>query len=184
MKTTDNRTFSVYMHTAPDGRIYVGMTSQAPEMRWLKGEAYKSNPAFYEVIQEEGWDNIEHEIVETGLTKAEAAELERELISEFNTTDSSFGFNNSTGGECCSFGSGQTIYCPETRTLYSNASAAAHDLGLHPSALCHDGKHRGLTLVRMDEEEAEQHMMFEEIEAYNITLEDLEDENICNLLFG
>lgn len=184
MKTIDNRTFSVYMHTTPDGRVYVGMTSQKPEQRWLKGEGYKGNAAFYEVIQEEGWDNIEHEIVETGLSKAEAAELEKELIIQFDSTDSSFGFNLKPGGDCASFGRGKSVFCLETQKLYRNASAAAHDLGISASAMWHEGKHGGMTFVEMDEEQAEQHIMFEELEEYNITPEDLENEDICKLLFG
>lgn len=187
MKTTDNRTFSVYMHTMPDGRIYVGMTSQKPEVRWLKGEGYKANSAFYEAIQEEGWENIEHEIVETGLSRAEAAELEKELIIQFDTLDSAFGFNTKPGGDCASFGRGKSLYCVDTDTLYANASAAAYDLGLSASSMCHDGKHRGMTFLEMDENEVDQYKMFEELEQYpslaGISADEL-DENICSLLFG
>lgn len=187
MKKIDNRTFSVYMHTLPDGRVYVGMTSQKPEVRWLEGEGYKGNSAFYEAIQEEGWENIEHEIVETGLSKAEAAELEKELIIQFDSTDLAFGFNVREGGECHSFGRGKSLFCLETKKLYSNSIAAAHDLGLVPSAMSHDGKHRGMTFVEMDEDEAEQYLMFEELSDYtslhDISADELTDD-ICSLLFG
>ena len=87
MKKVDNRTYSVYMHTTSDGRVYIGMTGQRPEDRWSRGEGYKDHPRFYQAIKEEGWDNIEHEVLEVGLSRAEAAELEKGLIAEYNSTD-------------------------------------------------------------------------------------------------
>ena len=188
MKTIDNREFSVYMHTVPDGRVYIGMTSQKPEVRWFNGEGYRGNSAFYEVIQEEGWDNIEHEIIDCGLTKEEAAALEKELIAEFNSTDSAFGFNGTTGGDCFALGSGKSIYCVEKRRFYSNAVAAAHDNGVSAATVYNkESKRNGLTFLEMNEEEAEQYMMFEELEQYpslmGISADEL-DDNICQLLFG
>lgn len=32
--------FCVYKHTAPNGKVYIGITSQKPIYRWNSGEAY------------------------------------------------------------------------------------------------------------------------------------------------
>ena len=189
MNKVDNRKFSVYIHTTPDNRVYVGMTSQIPEKRWNDGLGYSKNSAFYEVIKEYGWNNIEHEIVATGLDKETAAALEMELIETYNSTDLSFGFNTTNGGECFSFGSGKPLYCIETDTLYPNAAAAADDIGLKSSATMYNvnAKHKGLTFLQMNEEEVEDYKMWNELEYYpslaGLSADDLTDE-ICDLIFG
>lgn len=188
MKKVDNRTYSVYMHTTPDGRVYIGMTGQKPEDRWVRGEGYKSNPRFYQAIREEGWDNIEHEILETGLSRAEAAELEKGLIAEYNSTDLAFGYNMKSGGEGGHMlGRGQSLYCVETDTLYANAGAAAHDLGINREAMYLNHKHGGMTFLALDEDGVEQYKIFDEISQYpslqGLSAEDLTDD-ICQLIFG
>ena len=37
----------VYVHIAPNGKKYVGITSQKPEKRWNHGEGYQRHPYFY-----------------------------------------------------------------------------------------------------------------------------------------
>ena len=77
--------YIVYMHTCPNGKKYIGITSQAPERRWQKGKgyAYGSNPYFYNAIEKYGWENIKHEILFRDLTKEEAEQKEIELIKEY-----------------------------------------------------------------------------------------------------
>lgn len=96
--------YTVYKHTTPSGKVYIGITKQKPEQRWENGNGYQSNKHFYSAIQKYGWDNIEHEIVENGLTKQRACDLEIELIAKYDATDPRNGYNNSTGGECGSLG--------------------------------------------------------------------------------
>ena len=96
--------YTVYKHTTPSGKVYIGITKQKPEQRWENGNGYQSNKHFYSAIQKYGWDNIEHEIVENGLTKQQACDLEIELIAKYHATDRRYGYNNSTGGECGSLG--------------------------------------------------------------------------------
>lgn len=36
----------VYVHIAPNGKKYVGITSQKPEKRWNHGEGYQRHPYF------------------------------------------------------------------------------------------------------------------------------------------
>ena len=96
--------YIVYMHICPNGKKYIGITGQSAERRWQKGKgyAYGTNEHFYRAIQKYGWDNIKHEILFSGLTKEEAEEKEKSLISEYNTTDREFGYNRENGGS--SFG--------------------------------------------------------------------------------
>lgn len=45
-----------------------------------------------------GWDNIEHKILYTNLSKKEAEELEIKLIKEYKSNDRSYGYNIDNGG--------------------------------------------------------------------------------------
>lgn len=92
--------YCVYIHTSPDGKVYIGRTSRKPEIRWRKnGTGYYSSPYFYSAIKEYGWDNFGHEVIKEGLTKDEAGQLEKELIEQYNSTDRRFGYNSKTGGD-------------------------------------------------------------------------------------
>lgn len=94
------KNYIVYKHIAPNGKIYIGQTGQKnPKKRWQRGEGYKPNAHFYSAIQKYGWDNFEHVIVATGLTKKEADWLEKYLIAYYETTDRTKGYNNTKGGD-------------------------------------------------------------------------------------
>ena len=95
--------YIVYMHTCPNGKKYIGITSQAPERRWQKGKgyAYGSSPYFYNAIEKYGWDNIEHTILFRNLTKEEAERKEVELIKEHKTSQRKYGYNIDLGGSSC-----------------------------------------------------------------------------------
>ena len=84
--------FKVYVHTTPDGKRYVGVTSIEPEKRWLNGKGYPQK-VFGSAIEEFGWENILHEIVAENLSEQEASEMEIFLIKKYNTTDERFGYN-------------------------------------------------------------------------------------------
>ena len=75
---------SVYMHTVPNGRIYIGVTCRDPQVRWQRnGSAYRDAPEFFSDIQKYGWDNIKHEIVFQSKSADEAYAKEEELICEY-----------------------------------------------------------------------------------------------------
>lgn len=88
------------MHTCPNGKKYIGITSQSPERRWQKGKgyAYGSNPYFYNAIEKYGWENITHEILFRNLTKEEADKKEIELIAKYQTHKREHGYNVDLGG--------------------------------------------------------------------------------------
>lgn len=92
--------YCVYKHTAPNGKVYVGITSKNPCERWQNGYGYKNNTHFWNAIVKYGWENFKHEILLDGLTKEEACQKENELIAEYKSNDSNYGYNLSSGGEC------------------------------------------------------------------------------------
>ena len=97
--------YCVYKHTAPNGKCYIGITSKKPEHRWNHGRAYYQNKYFTHAIQKYGWDNFQHEVLFTGLSKQEACNLERQLIKQYKSNDLQNGYNLSAGGENPSEGS-------------------------------------------------------------------------------
>lgn len=94
-----NDTYCVYVHTNKiNGKKYVGQTYRDPEHRWENGKGYKSSPYFYQAIQKYGWDNFEHEVVASNLTKEEADNFEKLLINKLNLMQREYGYNLKEGG--------------------------------------------------------------------------------------
>ena len=88
--------YAVYYHELPDGRKYVGATTDIK--RRFRPCEYLSNRAFHEAIEQIGWSNIKHIVVCEHLTPEQANELEKEYIEKFNSTDPRYGFNVAIGG--------------------------------------------------------------------------------------
>ena len=90
--------YSVYMHRNKiNQKVYIGLTKQIPQNRWrTNGEGYKTQPKFWQAIQQFGWDNFDHIILKTNLTAEEAGELEKQLIKSFNSIQN--GYNSDCGG--------------------------------------------------------------------------------------
>lgn len=93
--------FCVYKHTAPNGKVYIGITGRNPLTRWNHGNGYRGNPHFWNAICKYGWDNIRHEVLMSGLSKEEAERCEIVLIKSHDSTNPARGYNKSTGGGCC-----------------------------------------------------------------------------------
>lgn len=91
--------YTVYCHIFPNGKRYIGITSQLLYKRFHNGLGYKNSPKMDNAINKYGWENIEHIILEENLTKEEALEKEKYYIKKYNTIDDNFGYNISTGGE-------------------------------------------------------------------------------------
>lgn len=106
-------TYSVYMHTAPNGKVYVGITKRNPIYRWANGFGYKTQIVFFRAITKYGWDNFKHEILFSGLSKEQAEQKEVELIREHRSFDRAFGYNVEYGGMC------NEKHSPETRLKIS-----------------------------------------------------------------
>lgn len=93
--------YTVYKHTSPKGKVYIGITKQKPVIRWNSGFGYVHNEYFFRAIKKYGWDNFKHEILFEGLTKEQAEQKEIELIKRFNSTNREFGYNIKAGGDTC-----------------------------------------------------------------------------------
>lgn len=91
--------YTVYKHTTPSGKVYIGITSKQPEKRWLNGRGYRQNNHFWNAIKKYGWENIRHEILATGLTREEAGGAEKLYIALLQSNDPQKGYNLTDGGE-------------------------------------------------------------------------------------
>ena len=96
---TPTPSWTVYAHIAPNGKMYVGITSQKPENRWGSGHGYRNSPHFWNAIEMYGWENFQHEIIASGLTQEEAGNMERLLIEKLDLMNPEYGYNLSIGGE-------------------------------------------------------------------------------------
>lgn len=103
--------YVVYKHTSPNGKVYIGITMKKPIYRWNNGKGYIKNKHFYNAILKYGWDNIQHEIISSNLSKEEACKLEQNLIAKCDSTNREKGYNKSIGGESGTLG---IKHSPET----------------------------------------------------------------------
>ncbi len=72
--------YTVYKHTSPSGKVYIGITKLGVERRWQGGRNYKNSTHFNSAIAKYGWDNIKHEVLCDGLSREDAENKEIELI--------------------------------------------------------------------------------------------------------
>lgn len=91
--------YSVYKHTCPNGKVYIGITSLEPEQRWNKGRGYSNNYHFFNAIIKYGWDNIEHTVLHSDLAQIDAQSIEAQLIAQYHSDDPQYGYNGTVGGE-------------------------------------------------------------------------------------
>lgn len=97
MKNQD-KTYCIYKHISPSGKVYVGQTCRKVWVRWLhNGNGYKKNPVFWKAIQKYGWNNFTHEVLLEGLSKQEADYSEKYLIKWYKLY--SLSYNCTDGGE-------------------------------------------------------------------------------------
>lgn len=115
--------YSIYKHTTPDGKVYIGQTKNNPNYRWNSGKGYSKRKSFYDAILLYGWDNIQHEVLEVVATKQQAIEKERYYIKEFNSGNPEYGYNVAN----------KSIRCVETGVIYSGVPEASKILGLNQS---------------------------------------------------
>lgn len=99
--------YSVYAHTSPSGKKYIGITKQKPERRWNKGKSYSSNSYFTKAIEKYGWDNFQHEVLFEVDSLEQAKELEVKLIAQYRSDEREYGYNITKGGDPCNLGLGE-----------------------------------------------------------------------------
>lgn len=90
--------YTIYKRTTPDGKVYIGKTTQTLEKRAVgNGNGYKNNEAFYAAIQEFGWKNVESVILATTDSEEESVMLESKYIKLYESTNPEKGYNKSLG---------------------------------------------------------------------------------------
>lgn len=94
------KSYLVYCYTnSKNGKRYVGCTQTSMQKRAGKdGVNYKGSPYFYAAIQKYGWSSFKGRVIKSGLTRSQAARLEKEYIQRYNTMNSDFGYNLQKGG--------------------------------------------------------------------------------------
>lgn len=93
----ENKLFTVYRHTSPSGKVYIGITCQDVRNRWQNGKTYKDSTHFKRAIRKYGWKNIKHEVLFNNLPKQRAIDLEISLIRHYKGLGISYNVTN--GGE-------------------------------------------------------------------------------------
>ena len=160
--------YTVYKHTTPSGKAYIGATGQNPKHRWDNGKGYRHNRRFCDAIQKYGWGNIEHEVISTGLGKEQAYAMEAELIAKYDTTNPAKGYNISIGGE---YGGLGRSHSNEARRKMSEAKKGTNhpNYGKHLSAEtrrkiseAHKGTHHSAESRRKISEAVEGHTVSSE----------------------
>lgn len=97
--------YFLYIHkNKVNGKVYVGITGKKDvSSRWRKdGSGYRGS-YFYNAILKYGWDNFEHIVLYSNLTKEDAIRLEQETISKFNSNNRKYGYNLTSGGEITTY---------------------------------------------------------------------------------
>lgn len=92
-----DRKYMVYKYTSPDGKVYIGCTSEDMDTRWSKG--YCHNSDLRSDIKNFGKDNFKREILASDLTEGDAYSMEQELIHKYRAINSDSIYNISNGGK-------------------------------------------------------------------------------------
>lgn len=94
-----SKKFVVYMHTAPNGKSYIGQTNNFEKRCKEHRLGSKRTPitVFSKAISKHGWDNFIHVLLAEGLTLDDANRIEIELIATHCTMVPN-GYNLRSGG--------------------------------------------------------------------------------------
>lgn len=92
------KNWTVYKHVAPNGKVYVGISSDI-KRRWAaNGYYYRlTDTVFSRALNKYGWNCFQHVIVQEGLTKKEACAMEKTLIAYYK--EKRLSYNITDGGE-------------------------------------------------------------------------------------
>lgn len=106
--------YYVYLHLNKiNAKRYYGITSESkPEIRWKKG--YGHNKHLESAIAKYGWNNFDHIIIASNLSKQEAELMEQQLVTQYNSNNPQYGYNLTSGG-----GAGVFRHSEESKRLMS-----------------------------------------------------------------
>ena len=92
----DEILYTVYSHTTPSGKMYIGITKNSIRKRIHSG--YLSNKFFTAAVRKYGWDNIKTDIIAENVSIDEANLLESYYIASYETQNKRKGYNIADGG--------------------------------------------------------------------------------------
>lgn len=94
--------YYVYKHVSPSNKVYIGITSISPFVRWRNdGSGYATNQHFWRAIQKYGWDNFKHYLLAWNVGEMTAKNMEKDFIKFYDSTNKDKGYNITLGGEGC-----------------------------------------------------------------------------------
>lgn len=133
---TKRGNYKLYMHVAPNGKVYVGTTCETIRRRWgPNGNGYKGQ-CFHKAIQQYGWDNIEHYVIMEHLNHDDADILEQVFIEYYKANNPKFGYNRTSGADRRSFkGVSKKVICIDTLEIYTSVYDSAKKTGVSSSAI-------------------------------------------------
>lgn len=143
----ENNVWTVYVHINKiNGKTYVGITSMEPEKRWrADGYGYRTQP-FFRAIQKYGWENFDHEIVASNLTREEANDMEQTLIEQLDSLIGHNGYNATEGGDSIRITNARPVlqYTKEGKFVkeYESVLSAGKELEIYYQGIiaCCEGK--------------------------------------------
>jgi len=87
-----DKKYTIYMHRFPDGKTYVGSTSQTLRDRWKSGKGYVGLTVG-DAIDKAGWDNVRHFILFEGADRMSAQSIESFMIRKMKSYLPERGYN-------------------------------------------------------------------------------------------
>lgn len=136
--------FKVYVHIAPNNKLYIGITCKDVLRRWgVSGSGYCNNAHFWNAIQKYGWDNFKHIVLLENLSEEKALIIEECLIQKYSTYKQKYGYNRSLGGRYGGYGYKRSQSC-ECRSKISQSKKGVKFSEQHKQALKNAWQNRRL----------------------------------------
>ena len=121
---SSQRTYKIYMLCFPNGKKYIGCTSQ-PMKKRMNG--YKGQ--MREIMKYFGKANVEVRIISDGLCREEALQREIDMIALFKTREPERGYNIDKGGLGSDWGK-RPVHCLETGETFESFTECAKEMKL------------------------------------------------------
>ena len=187
-QTNEEKEYIIYMYIFPNGKRYIGKTSQTLRKRQgTKNEwnNYEECSAVFNAINKYKPENIKQEILAKGImTKQQSSEIEKYYIALYKTNcnryrNPEYGYNLTDGGED---GSGprlnmrgennhlaKRVYCIETDTYYGSVVTASEETGFRYAGICNCCKGNCYVTHHSDDYNIVSHWLFaDEVNKENI----------------
>ena len=122
-KRGERKVYTVYMHEFPNGKVYIGSTTQTLSRRWRSGAGY-SGSAVGNAIDEFGWENVKHYVLFEGTDRDSAMAVESYMIVKTKSYLEEHGYNirEKTG---CSDGRDEIVPAYTMREVDGDGRTAA-----------------------------------------------------------